>query len=118
MHISNSTVCDMAGPGFDVLGVVDHRAAAQNVQCIHTSYDKGTRLYNCHQNFRMGNCGLSQIGAKEPPFGSHGLCTYMYVNAFENDFFAVDKPSKCTSKNPAKEVPTHYRMGYQENRPR
>lgn len=53
--------CDMAGPGFDHHTIQpDHRVAAQNVQCIHTSRDKGTRFYNCHQDWRLGNCGFAQ----------------------------------------------------------
>lgn len=51
----------MAGPPFDIRGPIDFKLSAQNVQCIHTnSGDKGTRHFNCHQNWRLGNCGLTQ----------------------------------------------------------
>lgn len=50
----------MAGPPFDIRPN-DFKLSAQNVQCIHTnSRDKGTRHFNCHQNWRLGNCGYSQ----------------------------------------------------------
>lgn len=107
----------MAGPGFDHLSIQpDHRVAAQNVQCIHTSRDKGTRFYNCHQDWRLGNCGFAQIAASDPPFGSHGLCPYMYVSAFENNFYAIDKPGSCQSKLYAPVWPYKYKMGYMEAR--
>lgn len=107
----------MAGPGFDHRSnQPNHREAAQNVQCIHTSRDKGTRYYNCHQDWRLGNCGLTQDASNSPPFGSHGLCPYMYVNAFENDFYAVEKPSDCSSKRLATSWPKNFKMGYMETR--
>lgn len=106
----------MAGPGFDFRLQTNHQTAAKNVQCIHTSRDKGTRHYNCHQDWRLGNCGYSQDAASVPPFGSHGLCPYMYISAFDHDFFAVDKPKECTSRGYAKVWPYSFRMGYFENR--
>lgn len=109
----------MAGPGFDHRQIQpDHRNAAQNVQCIHTSRDKGTRFYNCHQDWRLGNCGLTQIASNSPPLGSHGLCPYMYVNAFEHNFYAVEKPIDCLSTRAAFFWPKEYKMGYMENRKR
>ncbi len=51
----------MAGPPFDIRGPIDFKLSAQNVQCIHTnSGDKGTRHFTCHQNWRLGNCGVTQ----------------------------------------------------------
>lgn len=52
--IKEIDACDMAGPGFDSKPTSDHRLAAQNVQCIHTSRDKGTKFSLCHQNWKMG----------------------------------------------------------------
>lgn len=106
----------MAGPGFDNRPQADHRLAAQNVQCLHTSRDKGTRHYNCHQDWRLGNCGYSQDAAADPPFGSHGLCPYFYVSAFDHDFFAVPQPNECTARAPAQFWPDKYKMGYLETR--
>lgn len=108
----------MAGPGFDYRPQADHKLAAKNVQCIHTSRDKGTRHYNCHQNWRIGNCGYSQDAASDPPFGSHGLCPYIYISSFENEFFAVPKPVECQSKMPAILWPENFKMGYLETRKR
>lgn len=112
-------VCEPAGPGFDFRFVVapDHRTAAQNVQCIHTSSDKGTRFTaNCNQNWRMGNCGLSQVGAGPPPLGSHGLCPYFYNAAFKYNFLAMPKPNECRSRKTATSWPDSFRMGYMEKR--
>lgn len=107
----------MAGPGFDHRSnQPNHREAAQNVQCIHTSRDKGTRYYNCHQDWRLGNCGLTQIASNSPPLGSHGLCPYMYVNSFDHEFFAIDKPTDCLSKRQSNQWPRNFKMGYMENR--
>lgn len=94
----------------------NHREAAQNVQCIHTSRDKGTRFYNCHQDWRLGNCGLTQVASNSPPLGSHGLCPYMYVNAFEHEFYAIIKPDDCVSKRMATFWPAKFKMGYMEKR--
>uniref|UniRef100_A0A182PTT6 Lipase domain-containing protein n=1 Tax=Anopheles epiroticus TaxID=199890 RepID=A0A182PTT6_9DIPT len=88
--------CDMAGPGFDTdraFKQMDFRNAAKNVQCIHTSIDKGTKFPNkCHQNWRMGLCGLRQAAAGPPPLGSHGLCPVFYNLAFKYQFLAQPKP--------------------------
>ena len=62
-------VCDPAGPGFDDYKF-DPRLSAENVQCIHTSSDKGTkRKSDCNQNWLMGNCGESQDGRGDYPKG-------------------------------------------------
>jgi hypothetical protein len=73
--IKEMHMCDPARPAFDnVPRTVDPKSAAKHVYCINTSVNKGTNIYNCHINFRMGVCGKRQIGASKKPFGSHGLC--------------------------------------------
>jgi hypothetical protein len=69
--------CEPAGPGFENYHE-NSMVAADFVQCIHTSNSYGTTNYNCHQNWRLGNCGWSQPGARPFPFGSHGLCEFYY----------------------------------------
>lgn len=55
-------VCDPAGPGFvNTPREKEPMLAAKNIACISTSNNYGTTNYNCHQNFRMGNCGYSQV---------------------------------------------------------
>uniref|UniRef100_A0A1B0DPG4 Lipase domain-containing protein n=1 Tax=Phlebotomus papatasi TaxID=29031 RepID=A0A1B0DPG4_PHLPP len=111
-------VCDMAGPGFESKTPPNHSLAAENVQCIHTSRDKGIRYSTCHQDWKMGNCGFTQDAAGKPPLGSHGLCPYFYNIAFKYDFFAIPRPTVCASKSSgiAGAYPTGYKMGYLENR--
>jgi hypothetical protein len=65
--------CDPAGPGFGRYRLKS-TSAAKFVQCIHTSNNYGTTRYDCHQNWRMGNCGQNQPGHRPFPYGSHGLC--------------------------------------------
>ncbi len=61
---------------------------------------------------------MNDLDAALPaPFGSHGLCPYMYVSAFENNFYAVDNPG-CSSDHPASSWPSDFRMGYLEDRKR
>ncbi|XP_049539860.1 uncharacterized protein LOC125953985 [Anopheles darlingi] len=112
--------CDMAGPGFDsdrMFKQTDFRAAAKNVQCIHTSIDKGTKFPNkCHQNWRMGQCGLRQAAAGPPPLGSHGLCPVFYNLAFEQQFLAQPKAPECLALGEVATYPRNYRMGYMETR--
>lgn len=43
--------CDPAGPGFSYYSKNPEKAA-DFVQCINTSNDKGTTVYNCDQNWR------------------------------------------------------------------
>lgn len=111
-------ICDIAGPMFDFRkAFVDHRRAAQNVQCIYTSRDKGSRHTTaCSQNWKMGNCGWSQVAAQSPPMGSHGLCPYFYLSAFTNDFVAVKKPQECGARSMARNWPQGFKMGYMEQR--
>ncbi|XP_055708780.1 uncharacterized protein LOC129805004 [Phlebotomus papatasi] len=117
-RIKEIDICDMAGPGFESKTPPNHSLAAENVQCIHTSRDKGIRYSTCHQDWKMGNCGLTQDAAGKPPLGSHGLCPYFYNIAFKYDFFAIPRPTVCASKSSgiAGAYPTGYKMGYLENR--
>lgn len=56
-EIANIDTCDSAGPGFDgTFRVKNSFQAAQNVQCINTSIDKGTRIYDCDQNCELKFC--------------------------------------------------------------
>lgn len=111
-------VCEPAGPGFDYYNLMIPQLptlAAKNVQCIHTSYSYGTYLYNCHQNWRMGYCGWSQVGALAYPNGSHGLCNYYYNSAFENDFLE-NNFYKCAPTKLVSQLPDNFTMGYLEQR--
>lgn len=51
--------CDPARPGFE-LYMKNPQYAANFVQCINTSIDKGTNVYNCHQNWRFASMKTSQ----------------------------------------------------------
>lgn len=111
-RIDRIDACDPAGPGFDNMKrAVDPKLAAKHVSCINTSIDKGTSIYNCHQNFRMGKCGSSQPASGPRPLASHGLCPYFYNSAFDNEF-TPSKDSKCKSKRTPSEMPDGLRMGY------
>lgn len=95
-------MCEPAGPGFDsnqTYSMENPLDSAKFVQCIHTSYDKGTSKRSCHQNWHMGYCGFSQIAAGPYPLGSHGLCPYFYNSAFENKFIAIPRPASCSISN-------------------
>jgi Lipase len=111
--------CDPAGPGFDdkIKNLGNYSKAAKNVQCIHTSLDKGTKTRTCDQNWNMGVCGWSQVGAMQPPMGSHGLCPYFYNSAFTNAFEAIPRPDFCpVLPNTAASWPAGFKMGYMETR--
>lgn len=85
--IASMDLCDPAGPDFDGNSRrVPCRRSAINVASIHTSEDYGTRIYDCHQNFRMGHCGKWQDGSTVPPKRSHGMCPYIYNFSFTNDY--------------------------------
>lgn len=122
MNSSITLVCDPARPFFDNgngrrrFNLVDPRYAAKNVLCIHTSSDKGTLTRNCHIDWVMGKCGKEQVAASDPPYGSHGLCPHFYNSAFDNNFFAIDKPFECLSNREALKLPMGFKMGYLENR--
>lgn len=64
----------------------------------------------------MGECGETQAARSDFPFGSHGLCPYFYNYAFENRFYAIEKPDICPEGTrdyvPAKGSNLPY-MGYQ-----
>lgn len=109
-------ICDMAGPGFDnrLRNKCDYRASAENVQCIYTSRNRGTRCTTgCHQNWLMGHCGEYQDAAQGVRSKSHGMCPLFYISSFENPFYAVDM-SQCSLSAPA-EYSESYKMGYMEN---
>lgn len=92
--------------------------SAKMVQCIHTSSDKGTYKRDCHQNWMLGTCGWYQAAAGPPPLGSHGLCPYFYNSAFENKFYAIQRPDYCPLTNRIVSVngtSNLYYMGYQNN---
>lgn len=114
--IGRMDLCELTGPGFGPVWFFwpnpkarDPKLASKNTQCINTSTDKGTNVYDCHQNFRMGNCGVTQPAAGPYPLGSHGLCPYFYNHAFNHKFVA-NNYFKCTSPNESKA--TDIRMGY------
>lgn len=113
--VCSQIVCDIAGPMFRKK---DFKAAAKNVQCIHTSNDYGTNYYDgCHQNWRMGKCGIIQEGAREAPYRSHGMCPILYNLAFEHEFLATGNIGKCQlRRKDAASYPERFRMGYRESR--
>lgn len=86
-------ICDPAGSGFDgplqgpfgYLRSKDPKLAAKNVACINTSTFKGTTVYNCHQNFRMGNCATQQLASNDV-LTHHRLCPLFYINSFDYKF--------------------------------
>ncbi|XP_052873394.1 uncharacterized protein LOC128278704 [Anopheles cruzii] len=110
-------VCDIVGNGFDTsdTNAPNHRVAAKNVQCIHTSRNYGTRhRSSCHQDWIMGDCGANQLAAPLSAWGSHGVCTLLYNSAFEHEFLAGPKPANCTADSELRTWPVGFRMGYQE----
>lgn len=115
--INSRTVCDIAGPGFDYVSVTDHRKSARNVQCYYSSLDKGSHFYRCHQNIRLGQCGFIQPAVLSQPFySSHGLCVYIYVNAFDFPFYALSQPPVWCgpTTNAARNLSKHFTVGYRE----
>ena len=89
----------MAGPGFDTFQNGNHSKAAKFVQCLHSSRDKGTRIYSCDRNIRFGLCGHKQPAAvSQSVYSNHGLCVQMYINSFEYPFYGTtSKPLQCKS---------------------
>ncbi|KAG5668494.1 hypothetical protein PVAND_016433 [Polypedilum vanderplanki] len=106
--------CEPAGPGFGDY-YENAMVAADNVQCIHTSSNYGTTFYNCHQNWRLGNCGWNQPGARSFPFGSHGLCPYFFLESFKTDFIQ-NNFHNCTTNRPTLNLPNDMMMGARESR--
>lgn len=58
-------MCDPAGPGFDVHpSNIEPRAVAIHSQCMHTdSSGYGTSDRCCHQDWILGDCGITQTAA-------------------------------------------------------
>lgn len=121
--VARADCCDPAGPSFpaSAASVKHAKDAAQTVQCIHTSSDKGTTLRYCQKDINMGKCGLSQIGATSPPLMSHGLCPMFYTFSFNNQFGLVPKETvnsayntKCVNKTIVPDVTalTPTQMGF------
>lgn len=108
----------MAGPVFDKFPVANSREAAQNVQCIHTSYREGTWGRDCHQNWNMGYCGKYQVAEEGNPekSRSHGLCNVFYNAAFHHNFYAEDVPYQCDVGYIRPYWPINFKMGYMERR--
>lgn len=62
-------MCEAAGPDFDNVTTADPKLAALDTQCIHTAAGGlGTVERRCHQDWLMGDCGISQVAAR---------CTYV-----------------------------------------
>lgn len=76
----------------------------------------------------MGACGFFQPAAPYSLFHlkcdltmkcasevliSHNLCPTIYTNAFKNNFYNKN-PGMCLTMRAAKEVPTGYKMGYDD----
>lgn len=111
-------VCDMAGPLFDKFPILDSRAAAKNVQCIHTSSSKGTWNRDCHQNWNMGYCGKYQLAEETNGDNtqSHGLCNVFYNAAFHHNYYAEKIPFQCNVGYIKPYWPKKFKMGYNEKR--
>lgn len=70
------------------------KLSAKHVQCIHCSVGFGSPVHDqCHEDWVMGNCGISQACSTDPPYGSHGQCPYIYVYAMTEDFYSVAVPA-------------------------
>ena len=101
--------------GFDDYNI-DPKLSAENVQCIHTSNDKGTRKRDCNQNWLMGNCGEYQDARGDYPRGSHGLCPGFYNSAFQYKFLAQNNFKNCRDDKIVTDFPRLFQMGYLETR--
>lgn len=108
-QLNRMDLCDPAGPGFD--NFKDPKQAAKFVGCINTSTDKGTNVYKCHHNYRMGSCGDWQAGATSYPIGSHGMCPYLYNLAFKHNF-VPNNFYNCKSNRMVKEFKSNVKLGY------
>ncbi|XP_055589193.1 uncharacterized protein LOC129741478 [Uranotaenia lowii] len=107
--------CEPAGPGFDsnlTYGSLEKKSSAKAVQCIFTSLVFSTVNRNCHINWQMGICGISQPAARVAPESDHGLCPYFYNSAFDNKFVPMKKPIYCPSTKAVGSWPQTFRMGY------
>lgn len=120
---SHVIVCEPTSIGFPIVFRPGFKNAAQNVQCIHTSAYLGTIVRDCHQDWNMGDCGISQVGGSERRVlaggrpkeffgnGSHGLCPVFYNIAFESSFPSIYKPLLCLPPRAATYV-ANFSMGY------
>lgn len=116
--IDRMDFCDPAGPGFDGFlqgfagsnRVRDPKLAAKNVACINTSTFKGTTVYNCHQNYRMGDCKTQQIGS-DSNMTHHRLCPIFYNLSFDYKF-EPNNFHNCNSRRMADISVPGIRMGY------
>lgn len=106
--------CDPAGHGFRYWSK-NPQEAANFVQCVHTSNTYGTSVYDCHQNWRLGLCGNRQLGARPFPYGSHGLCPYIFLSSFKMDFHP-NNMYNCSSPRMAQDFPNDLKMGPREDR--
>jgi hypothetical protein len=72
--------------------------AARFSQCIHTSWDYGTRIWNqCTRNWILGNCGYSQPGTNNTNgFSNHQFAMQYYVSSFNNPFIAEENQYRCS----------------------
>lgn len=112
-------VCERAGPGFYVNQLPDPKTCAKNVACIHTSGDKGMQARNCHQDWSLGICGVSQPAAGPAPKGDHGMCPYFWDYSFNTTFAAVVNPypGRCPPNgNTATTWPAGFKLGYDPKR--
>lgn len=94
-------VCDQTGPGFDLnpsYSQKDPKAAAVNVQCIHTNGFFGTITRNCDEDWLMGQCGYIQSASGPLTAQARKLCPKFYNSAFKNRFTAVQKPRACLTQ--------------------
>ncbi|XP_055589388.1 uncharacterized protein LOC129741665 [Uranotaenia lowii] len=107
-------VCEPAGPGFDDNGTYSAailKNSAKKVQCIYTGLMFSSLNRNCHVNWKMGFCGISQP-ASGAVLSDHNICPYFYNSAFENRFPAMAKPLYCLSTKAAISWPQNFRMGF------
>lgn len=59
-EIDKIYACEPAGPGF-FWYAKNSQKAAKYVECIHTSTDKGTAVYNCHRNWRFDSLSKLEL---------------------------------------------------------
>lgn len=103
--------CEPTSLGFP--NAPDSKLSGTTVQCIHTdSIYFGTMKRDCHQDWNMGNCGLTQSIMSNTT--SHGQCPLYYNSAFTHDFLAIERPTACTVPSQLATYPSGFKMGYME----